>query len=188
MTVGTSNSPRMNQLRLLGPIVVALTLTACAGDQADLRAYINQVKQRQPEDIPALPRVNPPESFTYTAAGMRDPFSGGPDKQFVEPERVVDGSNIEGPKPPVGHRREVLEGFELDSLEMVGTFEMDDEVYGLVSDPVGLVHRVQNENYVGRNYGRIVGIHEDRILIQELVPNGVGGWMYRDVSLALDES
>ena len=186
MTVGTSSSPRMDQLRLLGPIVLALTLMACVGDQADLRSYINQVKQRQPEEIPALPRVNPPESFTYTAADMRDPFSGGTSTIF-DPPTVPTGTG-DCPKPPVGHRREVLEGFELDSLQMVGNFEIEDQAYGLVSDPVGLVHRVQNENYVGRNFGRIVAVREDRIDVQELVPDGQGCWMYRDVSLALDES
>jgi type IV pilus assembly protein PilP len=164
-----------------------MALGACTADQADLQSYISQVKQREPEDIPALPRVNPPESFAYTASDMRDPFTGGPDAQMEEPEPVLQGTG-EGPKPPVGHRREVLEGFELDSLQMVGTFEMDDEIYGLVTDPDGLVHRVQSENYVGRNYGRIVAVRDDKIVVQELIPNGAGGWMYRDVSLALDES
>ena len=187
MTVRTSSSRRMRQIRLFGPLGLALVMTACGGDQADLRAYINEVKQRQAEDIPALPRVNPPESFAYSASGMRDPFTGGPDAQMKEPEPVAQGTG-DGPKPPVGHRREVLEGFELDSLQMVGTLEIHDEVFGLVTDPDGLVHRVQNENYVGRNYGRIVAISDDRIVVQELIPNGAGGWMYRDVSLALDES
>lgn len=187
MTTESSSFHRISRLRLLGPIGLAVALIACSGDQADLRSYIAEVKLRQPDDIPALPRVNPPESFLYAASGMRDPFTGGPDARMKEPEPVVAGTG-DGPKPPVGHRREVLEGFELDSLKMVGTFEIESQLYGLVTDPDGLVHRVQNENYVGRNYGRIVAISDDRIVVQELVPNGAGGWMYRDVSLALDES
>ena len=187
MKLKTSGVDQLNRLRLPGLVALVLALAACSGDQADLRSYIAEVKTRQPDDIPALPRVNPPESFAYSAGGMRDPFTGGPDAQMKEPEPVVPGTG-DGPKPPVGHRREVLEGFELDSLKMVGTLEIEMQVYGLVTDPDGLVHRVQNENYVGRNYGRIVAISDDRIVVQELIPNGAGGWMYRDVSLALDES
>jgi len=174
-------------LRWLGPLVLVLMLVACGGgDQEELRAYISRVKQKSPEPIPPLPSVQPPESFVYSAAGLRDPFTGGPDTEMKEPEPVVPGTG-DGPKPD-GHRQELLEAFELDSLKMVGTLEIRDEHYGLVTDPNGLVHRVQLENYLGRHFGRVYDISEDRIKIQELIPNGAGGWQYREVSLALDDS
>ena len=65
---------------------------------------------------------------------------------------------------------------------------IDDVLYALISDPDGLIHRVQPENYLGRNHGRVLSVYDDRIELQELVRNGADGWMPRDAKVALDES
>lgn len=70
---------------------------------------------------------------------------------------------------------------------MVGTIGFGIALEGLVKDPDGVVHRVHSNNYLGQNYGRITGIAEDRIELVELVPNGAGGWMERQASIALDD-
>lgn len=176
------------RLRILARTLVLLlvvTLVACAGSQQDLDSYIAGVKERPGEPIEPLPRVVPPVPFSYSVADLRDPFSGGP----AQPSEDIDVSTAQddGPRPDPTRRKEVLEGFELDSLEMVGTFYIE-ELYGLVSDPDGLIHRVRPGNFLGRNHGRIVTVFEDRIELQELVPNGTGGWMYRDAKVALDDS
>ena len=61
-------------------------------------------------------------------------------------------------------------------------------IEGLVRDPDGVVHRVHVGNYLGQNYGRITGIGEDHIEIVELVPNGSGGWMERQATIALGDT
>jgi len=83
--------------------------------------------------------------------------------------------------------REALELFPLDSLDMVGTLGMGSkDTAGLIKDPDGVIHRVRPNNYLGQNYGRITGIFDDRIELVELVPNGVGGWIERPASIALE--
>lgn len=185
MTTGASRS-HWHQLRLLWPLGLAVSLMACGGDQADLRAYIEKVKRERTTGIEALPVVNPPESFIYQATDLRDPFAGGPTNRAPEPPNPKINAN--SGLAPNDHRKEVLEGFELDSLQMVGTLEFLDQSYGLVTDPNGLVHQVQKDHYLGRNDGQIINIHESWIEIQELIPNGAGGWKIRKMSLALDDS
>ncbi|MEC7728529.1 MAG: pilus assembly protein PilP, partial [Pseudomonadota bacterium] len=51
----------------------------------------------------------------------------------------------------------------------------------------GGIHRVRTGNYMGQNYGRIVGVSETRIELIEIVPNGRGGWVERPRSLTLEE-
>ena len=54
-------------------------------------------------------------------------------------------------------------------------------------DADGVVHRVHVNNYLGQNYGRITAIAEDHIDLVELIPNGTGGWMERQATIALGD-
>jgi type IV pilus assembly protein PilP len=57
----------------------------------------------------------------------------------------------------------------------------------LIKDPQGVIHPVHVGNYLGQNYGHITSISEDHVELAELVPNGTGGWMERDASIALGD-
>ena len=70
---------------------------------------------------------------------------------------------------------------------MVGTMGAGADIFGLVKDPTGVVHRVSTSNYLGQNDGKILGIYEDRIELVELFPNGLGGWEERRSAIALDD-
>ncbi|MGH8597094.1 MAG: pilus assembly protein PilP, partial [Gammaproteobacteria bacterium] len=85
------------------------------------------------------------------------------------------------------HNSEELENFELDSLRMVGTLQDSAELWGIVQDNAGTVHRVQVGNYVGRNLGKILNIQEDRIDLREVVKDADGRWEERQATLALAE-
>ena len=83
------------------------------------------------------------------------------------------------------HNPEELENFELDSLRMVGTLQNPGSLWGIVLDGDGTVHRVTTGSYMGRNYGKVTRIAEDRIEVREVVGDGQGGWDERPASLAL---
>lgn len=170
---------------LIGAVVAVLA--GCAGGQSDLQSYINDVKARPGEPIEPLPRVIPPEPFEYAVADLRDPFSGGPfDEEQITDDQTAPQECTTRPDPV--RRREVLEGYELDSLAMVGTILIAEDLFGLIADPDGLIHRVQPSNHMGRNHGRVVAVYDDRLDLQEMVPDGTGCWMYRDAKVALDDS
>ncbi len=172
-------------IRLIVLAGLVLGAAACGRDMSDLQSWIANVHNKPGEPIPPLPSIETPPSFEYQAFELRDPFSGGP-VEVARPElRGV--STAGGPAPDPNRRREVLEGFELDSLEMVGTLQIQDSFFGLIEDPDGLIHRVREENYMGRNHGRIVAVYDDRIELVELVPDGSDAWAERRAEIALDE-
>jgi type IV pilus assembly protein PilP len=68
---------------------------------------------------------------------------------------------------------------------MMGTLELDNELWGIVRSPDGTIHRVQVGNYLGRNHGKVVGISEESIDLNEIIQDGQGGWQERTAALAL---
>ena len=163
-------------------ICALLLLVACSGDQhEDLTSYIDDVKSRQQGRIKGLPEIKPYESFTYDHSSLRDPFS----PFVVEEEQapIVD----DGLRPDSNRKREALEQFPLDSVVFVGNLERKGKRWALISAPDDTVYRVQPGNHLGQNFGEILSISETTIVIKEIIPNGTGGWVDREVSLQLTE-
>lgn len=162
----------------------AILLTACGGDKSDLDRYVAEILARPPAPIDPLPEMREPESFVYAAYEVRDPFSRiRPNDD--DPGAVASADS--GPRPDPNRRREYLERFPLDALDMVGSIEYEQENYALLSDVDGTIHRVREGNYVGQNHGRILRISPVAIDVMELVPNGNGGWMEREARIALPD-
>ena len=167
--------PRLTSIVTL--ITAVTLLGGCQSDLSDLQAYAEQVHARPaqpvapPPAIPLLPRT------VYSGAEQRDPFA--PPQVAGKRDPVLNP----GP-PPVPANREELEQYALDSLRMVGTFELNGEHYGLVRSPGGTIHRVRVGNYMGQHYGKVVELSEVRIRLVEIIP-GAAGWAERDAELAL---
>ncbi len=167
---------------LIGCVVLALG--GCVQyDKQDLHDFIEQVKVRPPTPIDPIPQIKHAETFLYLANNRRSPFVPSAVADTME---VALGSG-DGPKPDPNRRREELEGYPLDTMGMVGTLRKQDHYWGLIQTNDGTIHRVKPGNHLGENYGRIVDIDEDRISLRELIQNGAGGYLERQVSLALSE-
>jgi type IV pilus assembly protein PilP len=171
---------QINRRALLAALALA-ALGACGGGDDDLRSYIDEVKARPGGRIPPLPDIVPAPTFAYEAEGRRSPFV--PDTPQVRVSNNPDA--IEGPDP--NRPREFLEQFPLDTLRMVGTLEYASGDFGLVQTSDGLVHRVTVGNYLGQNYGRITGISDAEIQVQEIIPDGLGGYLERPASVGLSD-
>ena len=50
-----------------------------------------------------------------------------------------------------------------------------------------MVHRVTSGNYVGQNDGRIVDVDDAGIRLEELVPDGIGGFYKRPAEIGLND-
>lgn len=173
---------RTRQLTTL--LVSGMLLTACTGGMDDLRNFVEAEKAKKPGPIEPLPQIQPYENFSYEAHSLRSPFV--PDTP-VSPAPSGSGGG-DGLAPNPNRNREYLESFPLDSLDMVGTLTYRGTQYALVRDPEGAVHRVTEGNYLGQNYGKITQIAATEIQLTEIVPDGMGGWMERQSSIALDET
>lgn len=161
-------------------------------DKSDLDNYVAEVLQRPGGQIEPLPPIRPYQRYLYQSAEakLRDPFqtflNKAPDQE-VALEHRNDAVQQRYADEISAHNREELEGFELDSLRMVGTLQNNDELWGIIQDNAGTVHRVQIGNYLGRNYGKILNIQEERIELREVTKDPDGRWEERQASLALNE-
>ena len=170
--------------RLAAGLVVLLALAGCArgisstpGEAPNLVSFVADVKARPAPPLEPLPVMQQFETFEYTAHTLRDPFSNA----FTD-----DGSGS-GPRPDRNRRKQTLEQFPLDSLDMVGTLGRGAGVIALVMAPDKVTYRVRPGDYMGQSDGRVTGVFEDRIELVELVPDGAGGWLERPASVALED-
>ena len=172
----------MRRIALLNLMTLSLILLAgCTGGREDLEQWVDRMLARPPGEVEPLPRVETPEPVVYDAYELRDPFlRARPDQQ----ETAGSGS---GPRPDPDRRREFLEQFPLDALDMVGTISIGDQTFGLISDPEDTIHRVSDGNYLGQNHGRILQVKPALIEVMELVPDGADGWMERETQIALPD-
>lgn len=191
-------NPRRNRLTL--PLILALlgaALTGCVSrDISDLEAKVQELLARKAgSPIAPLPEVKLPESYTYQSAdaSRRDPFESFQKAtaaaQAGKKGAPQDAKTAELMKEIEGHNLEELENFELDSLRMVGTLQDANELWGIVLDKTGTVHRVKVGNYMGKNHGKILSISEDKIELREIVSttSGSNGLEERSATMALTE-
>ena len=159
--------------------LAALVAAGCtSGVDDELEGYVADVKARPGGRIEPLPPIKPYENFTYAADNMRSPFT---------PDRPDSPASIAGPRPVKDRSKEYLEQFPLDTLAMVGTVERDGRTFGLVQTQDGMVHRVTSGNYVGQNEGRIIGVDDAAISIEELVSDGIGSFYKRSAEIGLSD-
>ncbi len=167
-------------MRWLAIVVSVGLLAGCANpDLSDLEDYVAEVKARPPSGISPPPQPAEVETYLYVAGDRRDPFT--PDSN---PEEEAEAVADNGIRPDFNRRKEELEAYPLDSLRMVGTLEKDGRTWALVKTGDGTIHRVTTGNHMGKHYGRIVAITEDKIKLVELVKNGAG-YQEREATLSL---
>jgi type IV pilus assembly protein PilP len=160
-------------------------LTGCGDDGfSDLQQYVNEVKARPKGTIEALPEQKIIEPFVFKPEGLRDPFKAISESQEDEDSQIAIGNGI---KPDFTRRKEELEAYPLDALRMVGTIVKKGNLWGLVKASDKTIYRVQAGNHMGKNYGRIIRIMNDKIELMEIVPDKPGAWREQQTSLALTE-
>ncbi len=165
-------------------VILVLALAGCTrgvtstpGGAPNLETFIAEVKARPAPALDPLPVMQQFETFEYAAQTLRDPFSAA----------FTDQSGGNGPRPDSVRRKQTLEQFPLDSLDMVGTLGRGSSLVALVMAPDKVTYRVRPGVYMGQADGRVTGIYEDRVELVELVPDGAGGWLERPATLALED-
>jgi type IV pilus assembly protein PilP len=172
--------------RLTAYLITTSVLFGCnSGNVKDLQTYVEDVKAQQHSRIDPLPEFAPYETYLYSAASERDPFTP---PSSSRPNDPIAQSSTNGLKPDFNRAREPLEAEPLDSLRMVGMLDKAGLSFALVRMSDSTIHRVRPGNYIGQNYGKITRISESEIAVREIIPDGLGGWMERQAFLALGDS
>ena len=174
-----------NTVRGLLVLAVVAALAGCGrgitsepGEAPNLEEWSANVRARPAPPLDPLPVMQQFETFEYAAQGLRDPFS----------DAFANEGGGSGPRPDSNRRKQTLEQFPLDSLDMVGTLGAGSGLVALVMAPDKVTYRVNPGVYMGQNDGRVTSISEDRIELVELVPDGAGGWLERPASVALEDN
>ena len=180
--LSTDTAARMPRFLAVALAVVALAgcsrgVTSTPGEAPNLETWVAEVKARPAPPLDPLPVMQQFETFEYAAQGLRDPFSNA----------FTDRSNGSGPRPDSDRRKQTLEQFPLDSLDMVGTLGDGGSIVALVMAPDKVTYRVRPGAYMGQSDGRVTDVLEDRIELVELVPDGAGGWLERPATVALED-
>ncbi len=165
------------------PVLAALLVGCSSSGMSDLQQFVAEAKAKKGQVEP-LPEFKPAETFVYSAGDLKDPFETW--KSEVKPTEEVN-KVVAGIRPDVRRRREVLENYPLDTLRMIGSVEFKSQRWGLVKAPDGIIYRVRPDNYLGQNYGRIVEVTENKLILTEIVPDGLGGWQERQATLSVGE-
>ncbi len=174
-----ATTARVSGLLLLALLAgCARSITSTPGDAPNLEKWVADVRARPAPPLEPLPVMQQFETFEYAAQGLRDPFSDA----WSAPQGGAGGL-----RPDPNRRKEPMEGFPLDSLDMIGSIGQGGGLVALVMAPDKVTYRVRPGVYMGQSDGRVTGVYEDRIELIELVPDGAGGWLERPASLALED-
>jgi len=155
-------------------------LAACGGEShQDLRAWMQDQGKGVKGKLDPLPQVKPYEPFTYNAFDLPDPFK----PRKIEPAKG--GSKL---APDLNRRKEPLESFPLESLQMVGTLQRGKNTYALVRTTDKDIYQIKIGNYLGQNFGVVVQISEGEVQVRELVQDGAGDWTERSSTIQLADA
>lgn len=179
-----------NVPKVLLPLLVGVIMTGCSQGSSynDLDEFMREARNAPRGSVEPLPQFQAYEAFRYSAADQRSPFEPPQEVQLSMEEEKGPKSDI---KPDENRPKEPLERFEIGELKMVGTLkrsgEGKGELYALIADGSGGVHRVRQGNYMGESHGRIRRITETRIELIEIISDGRGGWIERPRTITLEE-
>lgn len=168
--------------RLLIP-VAALMLAGCGSDIEELRQWMEQQRK---ETKPSVTPLLPPKKFLpqpYEAGSSVDPFSAQKLSVAIKQEAAQPNSLLTA---EINRRKEPLEAYPLDNMNMVGSLTRDKQRYALLRVD-SLLYQVKAGDYLGQNFGRITKISETEITLREVVQDAAGEWIERTSTLQLQE-
>ncbi|GHC28985.1 pilus biosynthesis protein PilP [Kushneria pakistanensis] len=155
-------------------LALCLGLWGCGQDTtAQLDAELETLRHRPVGHLDALPEQPAYQPLRYDAHERRSPFAPAPGMVAAAPAPLKAQASA---MPDPDRAREPLEGYALNVLRLVGTLSVDGRTIALIRTPEGRVVRLQRQQHIGENNGRVTRIGSDHIEITELAPNGSGGF------------
>ena len=179
MTMSSSRTSRALLLAALLPMVLA----GCGDAQDELSQWMEQQRR---EVKPNVTPLSPPRKFDpqpYLAANAVEPFSTQKLAVAIKQEARQQNSLLAA---EVNRRREPLEAYPIDSMNMVGSVTKQARPQALLRVDK-LLYQVKVGDYIGQNYGKIRSITETEVTYREIVQDAAGEWTERISSLQLQE-
>jgi type IV pilus assembly protein PilP len=157
-----------NNLKIFLPISVCLLgfLGGCSytDNYDDLSIWMKNEEKGMRGKIQPLPDVKKYQNISFTA-DKQNPFVM---KLPLSMQELLKNKFA----PDMKRRKEPLEDFSLDMLKMVGIVKKDGKTSALIKDRDGIIHYVSVGNYMGMNFGKIISLTENQIVLDERIREG----------------
>jgi type IV pilus assembly protein PilP len=177
----------MKRIYILMLILLSALLVGCVSSREDdIRAWMVQERN---QTKPRVAPITPPKQFIpepYTNATAIEPFSNLKLTQALKRDSAQATSNGALVAPELARRKEPLEAFPLDAMQLVGSILKAGQPVALVKVD-NLLYQVKPGNYLGLNFGRVSKISETEVTLREIVQDAVGEWIERVATLQLQE-
>jgi type IV pilus assembly protein PilP len=162
-------------------------LSGCgSSDESEIKTWMKSVRDSTHVNMQPVPPPKDFAPFVYDSGGAVEPFD--PQKILMAVARQQQArASASAVKPDLERRREVLEGFPLDQIRMVGMMHQGGTNVALL-ETNGSTHMVKVGNYLGQNFGLVTRISETEVLVKEIVQDAAGEWVERPAKLELQES
>ena len=166
-------------------LIAVSVLSGCYGSKdAELQQWMVEQKGNTPAKIAP---ISAPKKFipqAYTQKASMEPFNNQKLLQALRKDSSQSAANLALISPELTRRKEVLEGYPLDAVSMVGILDKKNALIALLRVDK-LLYQAKVGNYVGQNYGRITKISDTEIAIREIAQDAAGEWIERKVNLQL---
>lgn len=166
----------------------ALSLLGCSSSDGDeLREWVARERAQAKSRVTPLTEPKQFQPQAYSAEAGIEPFDRLKLLQALRRDSAQVAANAGLVTPELARRKELLEGFPLDTMVMVGSLQKVGKPTALLKVD-NLLHPVQIGSYLGQNYGRITAITETGLQLREIVQDAAGDWIERTASLELQEA
>jgi len=177
----------MMALRTMGAALLAgLLLAGCgSSDEEALRQWMNEQRAQTKPSVTPIPEPKRFVPQAYQQDGAVEPFSNQKLTQALRQAAAHPG-NMALIAPELNRRKEPLEAYPLDSMNMVGSVSKAGRPIALLKVD-NLLYQVGVGDYLGQNYGKVTKISETEVTLREVVQDAAGEWIERPVALQLQE-
>lgn len=154
-------------------------------EQEPLTAWMQRERDLIKPSVKPIPEPTKFEPYQYLSESLTEPFSKEKlagilrsGQSAVQRSALID---VE-----LERRKQPLEAFPLDTMAMVGTLQKKEGLTALVK--VGaLLYQVRVGAYLGQNFGRVMKIADNEVVLREVAQDAAGEWIERAAALQLQE-
>jgi type IV pilus assembly protein PilP len=169
--------------RILALAAWPLLLSACGTDTDELQKWMEQQRREAKPNVTPLQAPKKFDPQPYTGMQGVEPFSTQKLTVALKQEARQPNSLLSA---ELNRRKEPLEAYPLDSMNMVGSVTREGKPFALLRVD-NLLYQVKVGDYLGQNYGRITRIGETEVALREIVQDASGEWIERPAVLQLQE-
>ncbi len=153
-------------MRFLTLLVLVFFIASCGGEITISKSTKKKQSAKQtaaPETVKPSDKAVPESDYVYTSIGKRDPFRSIFDENSGEMEMASEESILSP-----------LQNFEIDSLSVTAILWGISSPAAIVVAPNGMSYTIKTGTLIGRNWGKVVKIKRDSVVVleQSRLPNG----------------